>query len=309
MTRVSRLAALVLGLCAPALGAQTPGREPAVVELPASTRAMGLGHAFQAAPDADGVFYNPALASRARGFALGVHWLTDAARAVSVSAATPWFDGGVAVGVQALEYGAAHTRGERSGGLDPLLVDGEVAVAELAATVAYGRELLGLRVGVAGRLLDQRFGALRRQDFVVDVGLARSLGPGTLAFAVRHLGDDGSNGGADDGPGGSLRLPTDFGLEWSAYGRPLGPFDVGVASRVARRDDGELLYGGGIELAYWPVRGRTFVARVGGRNVPEGGASPVAFGGSFWGDNLIIDYAFQAVEGTDGVHRVTLGWR
>ena len=35
---------------------------------------------------ADAVFYDPAAASRAEGFALGVFWLTDAARAFTASA-------------------------------------------------------------------------------------------------------------------------------------------------------------------------------------------------------------------------------
>jgi hypothetical protein len=309
MTRTRTLASvafgLVLGLAVlaePGAG-QTPGRQPAVVELPSSTRAMGLGHAFQAAPDADAVFYNPALASRARGFGLGVHWLTPAARAFTASAATAWFDGGVAIGLQGLEYGTDHPAESRAGGLDPLLADGTTAVSELAATLAYGRDLLGFRVGVAGRLLDQRIGALRRQHLAADVGLARSLGPGTIAVALRHVGD------TDDDATGGWEPPTDLTLGWSAFGRPVGPFDLGLATAVTRRDDGEFLYGGGVELAYWPLRGRTFVARIGGRNVPEGDASPLTLGGSFWGDALILDYAFQPVDGTDGVHRITVGWR
>lgn len=283
--------------------AQTPDRQPAVVELPSSTRAMGLGHAFQAAPDADAVFYNPALASRGQGFALGVHWLTDASRAFTVSAAMPWWGGGVAVGLQALEYGIAAPSSLGLGGIDRVLGDGTTGVSELAATVAYGREIFGVRVGGSARLVDQRVGPLRRQEVVADIGAARSLGPGTLALAVRHLGSDD----ADAAP--PRRPPTDLTLGWSAYGRPVGPFDLGVATAVTRRDDGEFVYGGGLELGYWPVRGRTFVARVGARNVPEGEASPITFGGSYWGDVLIVDYAFQPVDGTDGVHRFTLGWR
>lgn len=305
MIRTATLAACALGLMGfPATStAQTPGGEPAVVELPSSTRAMGLGHAFQAGPDPDGVFYNPALASRARGFALGVHMLTSAARGYTVSAATPWLGGGVAVGLQAMEYGADHGLGQRAGGVDPILADGGTGVSEMAATLAYGRDVFGIRTGLSGRLLDQRFGPVRRQALVLDVGLAHSLGPGTLALAARHLG------GEEDGAAGRSDPPTDVTLGWSAWGQPVGPLDLGVATSVTRREDGEVLYGGGIELGYWPVRGRTFVVRMGGVSVPEGEASPLTFGGSFWGDALVLDYAFQPVDGTDGVHRVTVGWR
>ena len=78
---------------------------------------------------------------------------------------------------------------------------------------------------------------------------------------------------------------------------------------MTRRADGEWVVGGGLEFGYWPVRGRTFVARIGARTIPEGEASPLSLGGSFWGDDLVVDYAFQPVDGTDGVHRITLGWR
>lgn len=294
----------MLGALGPAsLAAQTPERAPAVVELPSSSRAMALGHAFQAGPDADAVFYNPALASRARGFALGIHWLTGASRAFTAAAAGEWFGGGIAIGLQGLEYGADHLEGARPGGLDALVADGPTAVSELAATVAYGRDLLGLRVGVAARLLDQRFDTRRRQDVAWDVGVARALGPGTASLAVRHLAPERTVHGVTSNP------PTDVTLGWSGYGRPVGPLDLGLAAAVTRRDDGEFVAGGGLEFGYWPVRGRTFVARVGARRVPEGEASPFTVGGSFWGDMLIVDYAFQPLDGTDGIHRLTLGWR
>jgi hypothetical protein len=298
----SLLAFALLG--AGPLAAQTPGREPAVVELPAGARAAGLGHAFQAdAGDSDAVFWNPALASRAGGFALGLQGLTTAARAFTVSAAAPWYGGGVAVGLQALEYGTDVAPGEREGGIDPLLADGGEAVGELVATVAYGRTLAGFTVGVAGKLVDQRFGDARQQDLAADVGVAHALGPGWASLAVRNLGPERSLDGVD------VRLPTDVTLGWGGYGRPLGPLDLGAAAALGRRADGEVVFGGGLELGYWPVQGRTFVARVGVRNVPEGEASPVTFGGSFWGDRLVLEYAFQPVDDADGLHRVTLGWR
>ena len=41
----------------------------------------------------------------------------------------------------------------------------------------------------------------------------------------------------------------------------------------------------------------------------EGDASPVPFGSRFWGDDLVLEYAFQPVSGEDGLHRITVGWR
>lgn len=295
---------LCVAASAAPLVAQTPGREPAVVELSGSSRALALGHAFQLdGSDSDAVFYNPAVASRAQGFGMGIYWLGKGARSYTVSAATPWYGGGVAVGLQTLEYGAPDGPGARAGGLEPVMEDGRPGAGEMVATLAYGRDLFGFRVGVAGKLIDQRFGGARTQSLAGDVGVARSLGPGWAGLAVRNLGDQQTIGGID------VDLPTEVTLGWGAYGRPLGPLDVGAAGAVTRRADGEMLYGGGIELGYWPVVGRTFVARIGVRNVPEGEASPVTFGGSYWGDDLVLEYAFQPTDGSKGIHRFTVGWR
>jgi len=64
-----------------------------------------------------------------------------------------------------------------------------------------------------------------------------------------------------------------------------------------------------VELGYWPIQGRTFIARVGAQNVPEGEASPLSLGGSFRGDRIVLDYAFRPVDGFDDLHVITVGWR
>ena len=301
-------------LGAAALAGQTPRREPAVVELPGSTRAMALGHAYQlGGRDPDALFYNPALVERARGISLGLHVLGDVSLAATLAASTEWLGGGVAVGVRAMEYetfisepGAGvplrFVSGTRHDGLDAFLREGNVGVSELVATAAYGRRLLGVRVGLAGKLIDQRGGAERDRGFALDFGVSRDVGRATVGLAVQDLGPALELGGEG-------RLPTRVTLGAGGYGKPVGPLDLGLAAAITRRADGEVIPGGGVEVGYWPVTGRTFVARVGVRRVPEGEALPVTFGGSFWGDRLVLDYAFQAVDGAEGVHRVTLGWR
>ncbi|MBT8336576.1 MAG: hypothetical protein KJO11_08225 [Gemmatimonadetes bacterium] len=296
------LAALVLS-SAPT-SAQAPERGPVVLSLGFGARAQGLGGALQPGEqDPDAVFANPALAALAGGFGLGWQRFDSEGTAVSVSSARSWFGGGIFGGVQALDWNGSTRPEAYAGGVDPLLAEGGEGASELALTVGYGRTLFGLRAGVAAKYWVQRYGASNVAGLAFDLGLARRLGPGWLHARARNLGAPATWGEVE------VDLPVELGLGWGAYGRPLGPLDLGGAIDVSRRADGEWLVGGGLEFGYWPIRGRTFVARLGARTVPEGDASPVSLGGSFWGDDLVIDYAFQPAEGSDGIHRVTLGWR
>lgn len=307
--RSRRFAVLLLSCAVPGLpspstlAAQSAGYEPVVVELTAGARAAGLGGAFQlGAQDSDVVFHHPALAERASGMMLGFQRYGDGATGLSLSAGTSWYDGGVAVGLQALEYGSAGP-GTRAGGVDPLLEGGDEGAGELVATVAYARPLGPVRLGVAAKLVDQRIGEDRESRAAADLGVATDVGPLRMALSARNLGPDYVIGGVE------VSQPVEVTLGTGGYGRPLGPLDVGLAAEVGRRADGEWTGGGGVEVGYWPVRGRTFVLRVGGRHVPEGDASPFTVGGSFWGDNLVLEYAWGPVDGEDGIHRVSLGWR
>lgn len=300
------LIALSLLVAGEGLAAQAAERGPVVMQLPAGARALGLGAFQPAAGDSDAVFANPAWASRSGGFVAGWHRFGTATTALSLSAAGDAFGGGVALGVRTFSHrgtGSDGILGLRAGGVDPLFDESGVPTHEMVATLAWGRDLLGLRVGAAASWVEQRIDGSNASTYAFDVGVATALGPGQLGLAIRNLGPDPEFGGS--GP----RLPTEVSLGWGAYGRPLGPLDLGAAVDVTRRADGEVLVGGGLEFGYWPIQGRTFVARLGARTVPEGEASPLTLGGSFWGDDLVLDYAWQPVEGTEGVHRISLGWR
>lgn len=306
-TSVRRLALILVAtpvMASTALHAQAPSRGPVVADLGFGARALGMGGAFQPDEgDSDAVFVSPALASETGGFAVGWQRFDTESTALSVSAAREWFGGGVFAGVRTLDYAGAGGPGGYAGGVDPLLSEGGMGAAETAVTVGYGREVFGLRAGIAGSYLLQRFGAGNAATLAVDLGVATDVGPGRLHLTARNLGGPTTWGELE------VDLPATVAAGWGAYGRPVGPLDLGGAVDVARRADGEWLVGGGLEFGYWPVRGRTFVARIGARTVPEGEASPLTLGGAFWGDDLNLDYAFQAVDGTDGIHRITLGWR
>lgn len=302
--RLALLASIGLGLTLPqGIVAQAAERGPAVLGIGAGARAEGLGGAFQpGASDPNAAFVNPALAALANGFALGWQRFDTEATALTLATAGDWYGGGVFGAIEVLDWNGA-APGQYAGGIDPLLGEGGPGASEVAVSVGYGRSLFGLRAGIGAKYVTQRIGTTNAATLAVDLGLAQRLGPGWLHLAVRNVG------GPTDWGQVEVDLPTEVALGWGAYGRPLGPLDVGGAVDVTRRADGEWLAGGGVEFGYWPVRGRTFVGRVGFRSIPEGEASPVSLGGSFWGDALVLDYAFHPVDGTDGVHRVTVGWR
>ena len=305
-SRVVVFALVVSGVTAPALDglrAQAPERAPVVLGLGSGARSLGLGGAFQPdAGDPNAAFVNPALAASAGGFALGWQRFDAEGTSVSLATAGDWYGGGVYGGVQVLDWTGA-APGQYPGGVDPLLAEGGPGASEVALSVGYGRSLFGVRAGVGAKYLMQRSGATNAATLALDLGLAQQLGPGWLHLAARNIGAPTTWGETE------VDLPTEVTLGWGAYGQPVGPLDLGVAAEVSRRADGEWLAGGGLEFGYWPIRGRTFVGRIGVRTVPEGEAAPVSFGGSYWGDALVIDYGFQPVDGTDGIHRVTLGWR
>ena len=282
---------------------QSPRREPAAAQLPPSARAAGLGHAYQlGAPDPDVVFYNPALVGRGSGFRMGYQRFAETAGSLSLSAGTTAFGGALGVGLQAMEYGSFGP-GERGGGIDPITRGGGTGTSETIASLAYARALGPIRVGVTGKMLAQRFGGLRETRASWDVGIATDVSRLWIGATARNLGPNYHMDGVE------VSQAEELSLGLGGYGYQGGELDLGVAGSVTGRGDGEWLGGGGVEVGYYPVTGRTFVARIGARNVPEGDASPLTLGGSYWGDSLVLEYAFQPVERADGIHRFTFGWR
>ncbi|HUH12660.1 MAG TPA: hypothetical protein VMK65_06100, partial [Longimicrobiales bacterium] len=151
-----------------------------------------------------------------------------------------------------------------------------------------------------GRVLERRTGG-GAGDLGAGFDLAvahRVAGPLWLGVAGQALG-----AGALSGEAAPLRT----GLRVSAATRsvPLGPLDVAGAATAGLREGGEVEGGAGLEVAWWPLVGRTFFVRAGAR-VPEGGDLSPTLGAAFRGDAIGVEYAWD--EAT-GAHRVGLGWR
>lgn len=287
----------------PAVG-QTPATPPRVLSLPASVRAMALGGAYMMnANHADALFHHPALLAGATGFGLDVQRWNGAGTAAAASAVTGWLGGGIGIGLQVLTAGLPESGEPGTGLQDDLLTHGPVPLSEQVATLGYARRLFGVQFGVTGKLVDLRLDGARSSTLLADVGAARALGPVTVGLTVKDLGNDPFESDGDF-------TPARVSLGVGSYGKQVGPMDVGFTGAVSRSSD-DTRIGGGLELGYWPISGRTFVARIGVQTTPEGSeADPVTFGFAFWGDRVVLEWAYQGFGGLEAAtHRFGMRWR
>jgi hypothetical protein len=285
-------------LAAPAT-AQNRAARPLVLQLPAATRAAGMGNAFPlAATDADVLFYHPAQLAGARGLSATLATCASSTIVLSLAGAAEWWNGGVGFGVQATSYsGDSFDDGPCSRGEAELGDGGSVATSEIVGSAGYARSLFGFRVGLAGKLAETRATGERDVTAAADLGVARGLGPVTLALSARNVGRDPALDSLD------ARLPRTFSLAAATRSRQIGPLDVSLAAAVSRWEDGTFVPEGGAEIAYWPVPGRTFSARIGARRIEHSDVGTITLGAGFTGDRISVDYAFGSIGG-DPVHRV-----
>ena len=307
MRKTALLIALFSLISASAALAQTQGALPRIAELPASTRAMALGNAYMMnANHADALFYHPSLLGNASGFGLDIQRWGTKSTSTTASAAMQWFGIGIGIGLQSMQFGGASALPTEvaPGGQDHLFTLGATPVSERIATIGIARDIKGIDVGIATKFVEERIGSSRDATVLLDVGVSTSVGPFTAGLTYRNLGEDLSLGGTE------AARPDGLTLGVGAYGQQLGIFDLGFTGAVTYVGE-EMIPAGGIEVGYWPIRGRTFVARVGARRVVEGDASPASFGFAFWGDDITLEWAFQpvGVSGASGTHRFGVRWR
>ena len=105
MIRIAVLVSALVVICSTKLSAQTYHTLPRVLDLPASTRAMALGGAYMTnSPQADVLFYNPALLVGVQSFGLDIQQWGAASWTSTAVAARQWFGGGIGIGLQVLQY-------------------------------------------------------------------------------------------------------------------------------------------------------------------------------------------------------------
>ena len=303
---------LLLGSGPSPTSGQEEDRGPILLSLPGSTRALSLGNTFPlGARDSDILFYNPGLLNRAQGFSGSLQFYGPSSSLATFSAGTSWLSGSVALGVQSLSYGAQADGYLASDEFRPSPTDvgslrenGEIGVGDLVVSAGYGRTVFGIQIGLVGKYIQERFGHSRSTTGAVDLGASTSAGPFTLGLAAQNIGPALTIDGED------IPLPTRFSLGAASSSTEVGPLDLSAATALSYQLDGELIPSMGVEVAYWPVSGRTFFARVGFRQLPEEQtASPLTFGGGFTGDNIVLDYAYEGFDTGNPSHRFTLGWR
>lgn len=285
----------------PCGGPPDPG--PLILELPAGARAVALGGAFWTAGDEAGaIFHHPSLMSSG-GF--GMSWqhfhdpsaLADGVGLLAMSGSAEWMGGVAGVGLAFMEYRTNHEkpwaswpRSARSA-ID-LGGAGQEAASAYVAAGAFSREIGGFALGGAVKAVGLRVGTKKGVAGAVDLGASTEVGPATVALTVQNLGPDLRM--ELEGPTVPLARRVTLGAGTDRV--PVGPLDVGGAMRVVRNGRGEFLAGGGVEVAWWPLLRRVFIARVGVLRTPDdldGSFHELTFGGGFAGDRIRLDYAYQ----------------
>lgn len=263
----------------------TPG--PLILALSPSTRALGLGGAFWAGEGANAVLHHPALIA-GEGFG-GSRTRIGGATHLALSGSGAWLGGSMAAGVSFLEYGtSAESPLLLPREASALIGGGHLSASEYVAALGFADEVFSVDVGVAAKLIGQRLGGLGDNTVAVDLGVAKSIGRVATALTVQNLGR-GLKLGRQEVPL-ARRVVVGAGTAGRA---PLGPLDIGGAVQVAREGDGDIVPGGGLEVAWWPVQRRIFIVRLGVVRVVDGRSSPLTFGFGFEGDRIRIDYAHR----------------
>lgn len=278
-----------------------------VLELPASARAAAFGDALPPGiEDADALHYAPAFGDALSGFSVGLGWWSETAVSLSLAAGAEWWGGALGGSVQTLDYEAAVVGYDNLFGAESLLgADGPVRVSERVASLGYAHTVWKLDTSVTAKLLELRAAGDVAHGVAVDVAVGKEVGPVRLALAGRHLGP------ALGLDAGEFTLPARATVSATTERSiPLGPIDFAATTSLSVREDGEVLPAGGVEVAYWPIAGRTFFARFGLQRA-DAARRLFTFGAGFSGDAIAIDWAYVPYEGgaVDGAHRVSVRLR
>lgn len=289
----------------PVAEAAPPG--PLALELPVGARAVALGGAFwTSGADASAIFHHPSLMA---GNSFGATYQrfhdpglpADGVGFLSAGGSGEWLGGVAGVGVLFMDYGAP---GNAAGAWPSTATEfggaAEAAASAYAASAGFARELAGFTVGGAAKVVGLRVGGAKGATGAVDLGASREVGPATVALTVQNVGPDLRMEGEASR---TVPLATRVVLGVGVGRTPMGPLDVGGAVQAVRTGGGQLAAGGGVEVAWWPVLRRVFIARAGLARVPHqahGGSYELSLGGGFEGDRIRLDYAYRRHLRADG---------
>lgn len=286
------------------IGAQQASEGPMVLRLPVNARIAAMANAGIAASDGDAVLYNPGMLSVARGVALSLHRFEPQATSGAFGSVIAVGGFTYGFGVHYLDWRApvlSYTDVVGTGGVSRLTDSGVVAASSAVFAVGAARTIKGIRLGVAVKYADERFGANQDGVVAVDFGASRPMGPGSLALVAQNFG----NGVRLDGE--EALLPRRIGLGFGGGMYPLHEyFDLGAQMQLAAEgDDWFVRPSAGVEVGYVPIEGVALVVRVGARRPREVDESAITGGLGFTVDRYSVDYAFEPSRaGSSGVHRI-----
>ena len=272
-------------------------------------------------PQADVLFYNPALLVGVQSFCLDIQqWGTESWTSTAV-AARQWLGGGIGIGLPVLHFGAHGPGGYTAPSGQAHLFDaGSLPVSERVATIGYAREIKGFNLGLAIKLIEERVAFnkfvasdARTRDGAVwfDAGISKTFFALTTSLSYQNNGDRLFAGEYL----GDYQVADRITLGVSSSGMQFGIFDYGITAAITQvrtfKEDSATIPAAGLEISYWPIRGRTFVARAGVQRTPYyEDASPFTFGFAYWGDNLVLEWSFQGMEQSElRTHRFGVSWR
>jgi hypothetical protein len=279
--------------------AQAAGFGPIVLQLPASTRAIGFGGAYVGVREPEAVFYNPAQLGVRPGVAASAERYGETAVAGALASTYVFGQFGFAIGAQMLDYHTSNvTYPEAAPNGENLLAGGDFAASSLVAAAALEMAYKGIRWGAAAKVAQDRVAAERDGVLLADVGAAKEVGPVTVGATIQNIGADPKI------LGGSAKLPTRATLGFAGGGLPVGPLDLAMSAAVSVRRGGRVSPAGGVELGYMPIDGVTFAGRVGARLPEKDAESPLTLGATFTFDRLSVDYGFEPYQGKGSGHRV-----
>ena len=298
----ARIAVLATLVSFPATGgAQASGYGPVVLQLPASTRAIGFGNAYVAVREAEAVFYNPANAFGRNLLAASVERYGDQAVAGAFAGAYAFGPAGVGFGAQLLDYHVDQSGyPELAPNGEQLTRSGLYPASSLVATMGLAIPFKGIRWGVAAKVAQDRVLHGRDGVLLADAGAAKEIGPVSVGLSVQNLGASPKLLGT------SAALPTRATLGAAGAGLPVGPFDFAASVAISVRRGGRVSPAGGGEFSYSPIDGVTFAGRLGARLPEENAELPVTMGASFTFDRVTFDYAFEPYQGEGNGHRIGL---
>lgn len=289
--RFSRLRSLLLAspLALPAAAyAQGDRASPIVLSTSGGTRGAAMADAMLGARDDEALFYSPAQLVIARG--TSASWTgADDVRLRTVAAAFQVGTLGVAAGARVLDFHAfalPFTASDFAGDLG-------APATSLALTAGAARTVKGFRLGATVSYGQDQLRDTRVARTTADVGIARPVGPVTVALAAQNLGTSSDDEGVSTSP------PTRVSLGFNGDGLSLGSsFDLAGGAAFGVNRDGRVLARTGWELSWVWIEGYALATRVGVRRPEWHDQSPVTLGaGLRLHDNYFLDWAFEPTSG------------